>query len=98
MAKSKFTKTKREAIVAEQAGGRSVEEICRDHQISTATFYNWKKTLTEDKNEDRRRLRQLETENKRLKKMYAELSIDHDILKQGFELAKKFAAQDAKLK
>ena len=98
MAKSKFSKAKRAAIVAEQTKERSVEAICRDYQISSATFYQWKRAIVEGKDVDRRRLRELEAENKRLKKMFAELSIDHDILKQGFELAKKFAAQDAKRK
>ena len=98
MAKSKFTAAKRAAIVAEQSNERTVDAICRDYQISTATFYQWKKKIAEDKDVDRRRLRELESENKRLKKMYADLSIDHDILKQGFAMAKKFAAQNTKPK
>ena len=46
--------------------------------------------------DDKRRLKQLEEENARLKKMYAELSIDHSILKQGYEMIKKYQAQDSK--
>ena len=45
-------------------------------------------------NEDKRRLRELEKENARLKKMYSELMIDHDILKEGLEIAKKISARD----
>ena len=67
MAKSKFTAAKRAAIVAEQSKERTVDAICRDYQISSATFYQWKKKIAEDKDVDRRRLRELESENKRLK-------------------------------
>ncbi|NJN44948.1 MAG: hypothetical protein HC806_09670 [Anaerolineae bacterium] len=45
-----------------------------------------------------RELQKLRTDNARLKKMYADLSMDHEILKEGYELVKKFAAQDAKKK
>jgi putative transposase len=48
--------------------------------------------------EQLRRLKELEEENKRLKKMYADLSIDHDILKQGYGMLKKWQAQDEKKK
>lgn len=98
MRKSDFNESQRLAILAEQDGGQSVEAICRKHQISPATFYNWKKELAIEQDEDKRRLKQLEEENARLKKMYAELSIDHNILKQGYEMIKKYQAQDAKKK
>ena len=45
-----------------------------------------------------KRMKELEAENRQLKKMYAELSIDHNILKQGYEMIKKYQAQDAKKK
>lgn len=98
MRKSDFNESQRLAILAEQDGGQSVEAICRKHQISPATFYNWKKEFAIEQDEDKRRLKQLEEENARLKKMYAELSIDHNILKQGYEMIKKYQAQDAKKK
>jgi putative transposase len=98
MPKSKFTESQRLAILAKQDAGQKVEAICREHQISPATFYLWRKEYTENQDEDKRRLKQLEAENARLKKMYAELSLDHGILQDGYEMLKKYAAQDAKKK
>lgn len=98
MKQSKFTEAQRMAILAKQDAGASVEAICREYQISAATFYKWKKDLAIEQDEDKRRLKQLEEENTRLKKMYAELSLDHSILQQGYEMLKKYQAQDAKKK
>ena len=96
MRQSKFTESQKLAILAKQDAGQSVEDICREHQISPATFYKWKKEVAIEQDEDKRRLKQLEEENARLKKMYAELSLDHSILQQGYEMLKKYQAQDAK--
>lgn len=96
MRKSKFTQQQRLDILAEHDAGLAIAELCRKHQISPATFYKWRKMQTHQQDADQRRLAELEAENKRLKKMYAELSIDHDILQQGYQMAKKFAAQNNK--
>ena len=61
---------------------------------SPATFYKWKRDIAIEQDEDKRRLKQLEKENARLKKMYAELMIDHEILQEGYEMAKKIVARD----
>jgi len=98
MRKSKFTSDQKLAILAEHDAGLGVAELSRKHQISPATFYKWKKEHLESQDEDKRRLKELEAENARLKKMYANLSMDHEILKEGYALAKKYAAQDAKKK
>ena len=98
MRKSSFNESKRLAILAEQDAGQSVEDLCRKHQISPATFYKWKKDLAINQNEDKRRLKELEAENARLKKMYADLSLNHEILSEGYEMLKKYQAQDAKKK
>lgn len=98
MRKGKYSKKERMAIVAKQDAGQSVESICREYQISPATFYNWKKALAEDADEDKRRVKELERENARLKKMYAELSVNHEILSEGYEMLKKWQAQDDKKK
>jgi len=98
MRKSKYSESQRMAILAKQDAGQSVDDICREHQISPATFYKWKKEVAIEQDEDKRRLKQLELENKRLKKMYAELSIDHEILSEGYEMLKKWQAQDDKKK
>lgn len=98
MRQSSFTEPQRLAILAEQDAGQSVDEICRKHQISPATFYKWKKGLAISQDEDKRRVKELEAENARLKKMYAELSLDHEILSEGYEMLKKWQAQDEKKK
>ena len=98
MRKSKFTDDQKLAILAEHDSGVGVSELSRKHQISPATFYKWKKEHEENQDEDKRRIKELEAENKRLKKMYANLSMDHDILKEGYAMAKKYAAQDARKK
>lgn len=98
MRKSAFTESQRMAILAKHDGGQSVESICRDHQISPATFYKWKKELAINQDEGKRRVVELERENARLKKMFAELSLDHQILQDGYEMLKKWQAQDAKKK
>lgn len=56
-------------------------DICREHGISQAPFYNWKSKYGGMEATDVKRLRDLEQENARLKRMYAELSLDHQILK-----------------
>ena len=98
MRKSKFSEAERLAILAKHDAGQSVEAICREHQISPATFFNWQKQKAINEDDDKRRVQQLEQENARLKKMYAELSMDHRIRQDGYEMLKKWQAQDAKKK
>lgn len=98
MRKSKFTNDQKLAILAEHDSGEGVAELSRKHQISPATFYKWKKEHQEDQDEEKRQIKELKAENARLKKMFANLSMDHEILKEGYAMAKKYAAQDAKKK
>ena len=98
MRKSRFSETQRLEILARHDAGEKIAELCREFQISPATLYKWKKNHVADQDEDKRRLKELEKENAQLKKMYAELSIDHDILKTGYGVLKKWQAQDAKKK
>jgi putative transposase len=95
MRKSKISKSQRLEILAKWDAGTHVDELSRMYQISAATLYNWRKARAEDEDESKRRLKELEAENAQLKKMYAELSIDHGILKDGYEMLKKWQAQDA---
>lgn len=78
--------------------GSSVDELCREYQVSAATLYKWKKDKADEANDTQRELNQLRGENERLKKMYASLSMDHEILKEGYNFVKKHLAQDAKKK
>lgn len=65
---------------------RNVESVCRESGISPATFYNWKTKYEEMGTEELKRMRELEAENARLKKLLADKSLDYDILKEGYEL------------
>ena len=98
MGRRRFSDKQRLEVLAELDAGVSVADLSRKHQLSVATIYKWKKDKTTDEDDQQRRLKELEAENKRLKKMYAELSIDHDILKTGYGMLKKWQAQDEKNK
>jgi putative transposase len=76
------------AILKEEEQGMKVTELCRKHGISEATFYNWKKRYGGMTVDELRRLKELEYENARLKKMYANLSLEHEAVKELLE--KKF--------
>lgn len=74
MRKSRFSASQRQSILDSYfQGKKTVEALCAEHQISPATFYKWKNEAETEKNDDKRRLKELESENLRLKKMYAEL-------------------------
>lgn len=81
MKKTRFTEGQIVAILNELEAGMPVSELSRKHGVSDATIYNWRTKFGGMTELDLRRLKQLEEENRRLKHMYAELSIDHRILK-----------------
>ena len=64
------------------------KEICRKHNISDATFYTWRKKYRVMETEDIRRLKQLEAENQKLKRLLADSMLDNDALKAA--LSKKY--------
>ena len=66
-------------------GGRLVKEVCREYSVSDATYYNWKAKYGGMEASDIKRLKDLEDENRRLKSMFAELSLEHRILKDIIE-------------
>jgi putative transposase len=82
MRKSKFSETQIITILKAVEAGRTVRDVCREHEISEATYYQWKSKYGGMEASDIRRLRELEEENRRLKAMYAELSLEHRILKE----------------
>ena len=82
MRMSRFTDSQIMAILKEADSGLTVQEICRQHGISPATFHKWKSKYGGLEASDLRRLRELETENSRLKKMYADLSLENNALKE----------------
>lgn len=81
MKKSRYSESKIVKILKEVESGRLVKEVCREYGISDATYYNWKAKYGGMESSDIKRLKELEEENRRLKHMYAELSLDHKILK-----------------
>lgn len=88
MRKSKFSEVQIAAILKEAEAGIAVAEVARKHGISAATFYQWRSKYGGMEVSDLQRMRELEQENARLKRMYADLSLDVSILKEA--LTKKF--------
>jgi putative transposase len=82
MRKSKYSEHQSIAILKAVEAGRTVKDVCREHELSEATYYKWKAKYGGMEAADIKRLRELEEENRRLKHMYAELSLDHQILKE----------------
>ena len=85
MKKSKFNETKILAILKEADAGMTVGEISRKYGISNGTLYNWKNKYEGMSGSEIRRMRQLEEENKKLKHMYADLSLENNVLKELIE-------------
>ena len=85
MKKTRYTENQILQILKEAETGKQTADICREYGISSATFYSWKAKYGGMEGSEIKRLRELEDENRRLKKMFAELSLDHQILKEILE-------------
>lgn len=85
MKKIKHSEAEIISILKKQEQGMKVLEICREHGISDATFYNWKSRYGGLEVKELKRLKDLEYENSRLKKMFANLSLEHEALKDVLE-------------
>ena len=81
MRKSKFTESQIVAILAEGDAGLPVAEVCRKHEISNALYYQWKSKYAGVSVNELKRVRELEAENSRLKKMFAELALENAAIK-----------------
>ena len=79
--KSRFTESQIVAVLKEGEAGLPVADLCRKHGISSATYYNWKSKGSGVEVSELQRLRELETENARLKRMYAELALENAAIK-----------------
>jgi len=81
MKKSRFTETQIVSILSEADAGMKVQELCRKHGISPATYYSWKSKYGGLSASELKRIKELESENAKLKRMYADLSLENDALK-----------------
>ena len=85
MKKSRFSDTQILSILKQAESGIPVPEICREHGISSATFYNWRSKYGGMDVSLMKRLKELEEENRRLKKMYADERLKAEIVQEALE-------------
>jgi len=82
MKKSRYTETQIFQILKEAESGIPVPELCRKHGMSDASFYKWRAKYGGMDTSMMKRMKELEEENRRLKKMYAESKMDAEILQE----------------
>lgn len=81
--KKRFSEEQIVAVLREgQAGGKTVEDLCRAHGVSQPTYYAWKRRYGSMAEPDVRRLRELEKENARLKRLLAERDLEIDVVRE----------------
>jgi len=85
MRSSKFSDNQIIAILKQNEGGVSVPDLCREHGMSNATFYKWRAKFGGMDTSLMKRMKELEAENKRLKKMYAEERLKAEIRQEALE-------------
>ena len=81
MKRTRFTEEQIIGVLKEQESGLATAEVCRRHGISPATFYKWKSKYGGASVKELTRLRELEHENAKLKRMYAELALENAAIK-----------------
>jgi putative transposase len=82
MKKSRFTDTQIMSVLRQAEGGLAVAELCREHGISAATFYKWRSKFGGMDASMMAEMKTMQDENRRLKKMFAELSMQNELLKE----------------
>ena len=85
MKKSRFTETQIISILNESDAGVKVKDICRKHGISDATYYNWKSKYGGMSASKLKRMKEIEAELSRLKRLYADLALENNALKDLIE-------------
>ena len=81
MKKTRFTETQIVKAIQEHENGRDAKDICRELQVTTAAFYKWRQRYGGMEASELKRIKELEEENFRLKKMYANLAMELDVAK-----------------
>ena len=84
MKKTRFTENQIITILKEGEAGVQVKEICRKHGISDATYYNWKSKYGGMEASEMKRMRELEEENAKLKRLFADVSLENQAMKDLF--------------
>ncbi len=92
MKRSKFSDTQIVSILKGAEAGIPVKEVCRQHQISSACYYKWKSKFGGLSVSELRRNRELEVENSKLKRMYAEMAMENHALKDLIEKSSRAVA------
>ena len=82
MKRSRFSEEQIIGILKENEAGAKVDEICRRHGISSATFYAWRKKFGGMKTSEAKKLRSLEDENEKLKRLLADAMLDNAAMKE----------------
>jgi len=85
MRKSRFTDSQIMAILKQAEAGINIPDLCREHGISSATFYKWRSKFGGMDTSMIKRLKELEEENRRLKKMYAEERLKSELRQEALE-------------
>jgi putative transposase len=85
MKKSSFTESQIVKAIKEHENGRNVNELCRELGVSPASFYKWRQRYGGMEVKELKKMKELEEENARLKKMYANLSLVHEAFKEAVE-------------
>lgn len=84
MKKIRFTEIQIVNILKQADSGMKIDDICRQNNISNATYYNWKSKYGGMEAADIKRLKELEEENSKLKKMFADVSLENQAMKELF--------------
>ncbi len=82
MRMSRFTEARIIGVLRQAEGGVPIPDLCREHSISTATFYSWRSKFGGMEASMVTEMKSIQEENRRLKKMFAELSMQNELLKE----------------
>jgi len=82
MKKTRYTESQIVKALKEVEGGRNIKDLCREMEISEGTYYNWRSKYGGMEASDVKKMKDLEAENRKLKQMFADLSLDNKALKE----------------